>query len=131
MKKKKYNTERIEYVRKLYEDGYTQKQIAKELQCSQTHISNMMKQCKIQTREIDLKTLRVLYHDINLDFFKCIDTAEKAYFLGLMYADGNIQYDTTNNAYVASILLKSEDKIILEKFRDFVCPAYQLKNRQS
>lgn len=124
---KKCTQEKIELIKKLYNSGMTQKDIANQLNCSQTGISTIMRRNNIQTRDINLKTLHILYHDINLNFFKTIDTSEKAYFLGLMYADGNIHYDNINNCYAASILLKSDDKIILEKFRDLVCPSYQLK----
>ena len=53
---------------------------------------------------------------INEEFFDIVDTEEKAYFLGLLYADG------CNHSNYVSICLREEDKYILEKFRDLVCP---------
>lgn len=46
-------------------------------------------------------------------FFKKIDTEEKAYFLGLMYTDGNV---STNNSSI-SICLQEQDVDVLESFK--------------
>ena len=51
--------------------------------------------------------------DFNDKYFEKIDTEEKAYFLGLIYSDGNIREH--NGGYYLSIELKREDKYILEK----------------
>jgi intein-encoded DNA endonuclease-like protein len=49
-------------------------------------------------------------HDTS--FFDVIDTEEKAYFLGLLYADGNV------SKKVISISLQEQDKHILDKFKE-------------
>ena len=51
--------------------------------------------------------------DFNDNYFENIDTEEKAYFLGLIYSDGNVREH--NGGYYLSIELKREDKYILEK----------------
>lgn len=51
--------------------------------------------------------------DFNDNYFENIDTEEKAYFLGLIYSDGNVREH--NGGYFLSIELKREDKYILEK----------------
>lgn len=107
-----------------YLSGLTQKEVANKFERSQTGISTILKRHNIPTRKEDFTAIK--YKDINLDFFRKIDCEANAYFLGLMYADGNIQYDI-NSVYCATLLLKSDDKIILEKFRDFMCPSYHLK----
>ena len=48
--------------------------------------------------------------------FDCIDSEEKAYWLGFLYADGYVC--GTNNGVELS--LKGEDKVHLEKFRQFL-----------
>lgn len=52
--------------------------------------------------------------------FDQINTPAKAYFLGLMYADGCV-YHTVNSKnktdYRTSICLQETDKTILERFR--------------
>jgi len=52
-------------------------------------------------------------YDLDQTFFDTIDTEEKAYFLGLLYADGCNH--TENNE--TTISLQEEDVDILEKFR--------------
>ena len=51
--------------------------------------------------------------DFNDKYFEKIDKEEKAYFLGLIYSDGNVREH--NGGYYLSIELKREDKYILEK----------------
>lgn len=57
--------------------------------------------------------LKYKYH-INENFFKTIDTEEKAYILGLFAADGNIAKSTTN----IKLELKYIDVDILEKIKE-------------
>ena len=52
-------------------------------------------------------------YNIDETFFDVIDTEEKAYFLGLLYADGCNA--TNRNAVILS--LKEDDKEILEKIK--------------
>jgi hypothetical protein len=50
------------------------------------------------------------------DIFSIINTEEKAYWLGFLYADGNISFNT-NAIYIA---LKESDRNHLEKFKKFI-----------
>jgi hypothetical protein len=50
-------------------------------------------------------------NNFNQDYFKVIDTEDKAYFLGLLYADGNV-YVKRNRV---QITLANEDSYILDK----------------
>ena len=53
--------------------------------------------------------------NINSDIFKIIDTEEKAYWLGFLYADGNISDNNT-----ISLELSTTDKNHLVKFNSFL-----------
>ena len=68
------------------------------------------------------KTL-VFNPNLKENYFENIDTQEKAYFLGLIIADGNI-FDPTNSSHHGSmwtsITLDEADVYILEKFREEV-----------
>jgi hypothetical protein len=55
-------------------------------------------------------------YNINEHFFDAIDTEEKAYFLGFLYADG---YNRPASSHVV-ISLQERDKEILEKLRDLI-----------
>lgn len=53
-------------------------------------------------------------YNIDDNYFEKIDTEQKAYILGLMYADGCV-YSDNNQSKWAKIDLKSDDKYILEQ----------------
>lgn len=56
----------------------------------------------------------------NENYFDIIDTPQKAYFLGLLYADGCISHTTRTSGsicYIMAIALQEDDKYVLEKFR--------------
>ena len=54
-------------------------------------------------------------YNLNENYFEKIDTEDKAYFLGLLYADGYNQV----SVHSVSIQLHKKDSEILEKFRGF------------
>lgn len=54
------------------------------------------------------------------NYFEKIDSADKAYFLGLTFADGNIRTDSRGGGRkIFSIMLTEEDKYILERFNKY------------
>lgn len=53
-------------------------------------------------------------------FFATIDTEEKAYFLGLLIADGNVFEDGTGRQSSISITLGLEDEYMLNKFKEIL-----------
>lgn len=54
------------------------------------------------------------------DFFEVIDTADKAYYLGLIMSDGYINKTIYNKE--VGLALKSDDKYILDKLNSYVSP---------
>ncbi len=54
--------------------------------------------------------------------FDCIDTEEKAYWLGFIFADGYISSDSLKgkSRYLLEISLKASDKNHLDKFNKFM-----------
>src|SRR5271166_6316587 len=105
----------------LYIGGKQQREIAKQFNCGQSTVSNILNKNNIKTRV----GKNIIYTDINLSFFKKIDNEENAYFLGFLYADGCVQIK--NSAYSVTLKLKSDDQIILEKFRNIMSPSSKIK----
>jgi intein-encoded DNA endonuclease-like protein len=108
---------------KLYNSGLTTYQVGKQLNCSQTCVLNCLKDYNIDRRKTSSYNTKYI---TNCNFFNIIDSEEKAYFLGLLYADGNV-YLRKKHSYELSIKLKEEDKYILEKLRDYLSPTTSLK----
>lgn len=66
-------------------------------------------------------------YDVDHDFFDRIDTEEKAYWLGFMYADGYITQSKSGQKAIA-IALSRKDKYHLERFRDALKATYEVKD---
>ncbi|KKN74505.1 hypothetical protein LCGC14_0390220 [marine sediment metagenome] len=99
-------------------------QISRKLNISRPTVRKILRQAgvrKIYKEDIDKS------HTINTDFFNNIDSEEKAYFLGLMYADGNVYIKSkTRNYYSISLCLQERDKKIVEIFKNYIAPNHKL-----
>lgn len=113
--------ENVQEMIDLYQSGKSQKEIAENFLCSQTNVSAILRRNGIKTKNNGNQK----YYDINRSFFKEINSEENAYFLGFLYADGCVQ--TKNSAYTVSLKLKSNDQVIIEKFRDIMSPSSPIK----
>ena len=60
------------------------------------------------------------------DFFREIDTEEKAYFLGFLMADGGITIDKNSNQKRLKITLQYCDRAILEKLKESLNADYKI-----
>lgn len=63
-------------------------------------------------------------YDYNRNFFKNIDTEEKAYILGFIASDGSI----TNNCI--QIYINKKDYYILEKIKNIICDKLEIKYKK-
>lgn len=101
----------------LNKSGLTQREIAKELNVSRATIQRALRKLGIHTPN---------YHN-TLKFdntvFNCIDTEEKAYWLGFLFADGSVS--STNNNIELSLSVK--DLSHLEKFKLFLNSSTKIK----
>lgn len=64
------------------------------------------------------------YYDEN--YFETIDSSEKAYWLGFIYADGCVYEGNNGNSYRLQINLKESDKPHLEKFQESIGSSYKI-----
>lgn len=101
-----------------YIEGNSITFLAKKYNLSQSTISDILKKEKIE-----IKPPSSYYTKWHIDekYFDVIDTPDKAYIIGLLYADG---YNNMSSHRV-SLSLQETDKSILEKIReciDYDCP---------
>lgn len=94
----------------LHNQGFPPTQIGEKLGCTKTNVSKRLKKAGISPL-IQAKARRVRRNRYVVDesYFENIDTNEKAYLLGLMYADGSV---VKNGFYLK---LKDEDILIKMK----------------
>ena len=57
--------------------------------------------------------------EINIDFFNKIDSKEKAYWLGMLYADGNV-YKRSENWFNTQLGVNKKDRMIIDRFANAI-----------
>jgi hypothetical protein len=102
-------------MRSRYEAGETMKDLAKDFGVSHSTIRLYLKHLGVEIRSLSL--VRRKYR-INENYFDTINSQEKAYFLGLLYADGC----NTTNEYEIRLGLQTKDKALVERLRDVLFP---------
>ena len=100
---------KYELGKEMFLQGKTITQISKELHISNSRFSKYLQDNNIQTNT---------YHkvSVNDNIFEVINTEEKAYWLGFMYADGYV----SSNRNTIGICLQPSDITHLEKFKIFL-----------
>jgi hypothetical protein len=106
--------EDVQYCIEQYKAGKSSPLIASELDINDSTVCRILKRNDVSIREAEL-THRL--YPIDFDYFKEINTEEKAYFLGFLYADGTI-FDGggANSRYEIRLMLHTQDRDILERF---------------
>lgn len=105
-------------IRQLYLSGLTSKQIYEnyfknKVKCEETIQYNI--------RKMKISRNRGNINIIDHNYFKEINTCDKAYFLGLLLMDGNvINNRKKGNCWTIQISLIDKDKYILEKLKENV-----------
>lgn len=71
-------------------------------------------------------------HSVNDDFFKVIDSEEKAYLLGFFLADGTYDLGTRcTKSYRFQVHLQGRDRSIIDFFHKFICPENYIKYKEA
>lgn len=120
-----WTKEEMTEVYSLYKEGKTLRELEKLIGLNNTSISKWFKKYGFELRESIVTKPRLLHHK-NVDYFKIIDTDEKAYFLGLLYSDGCLKKPP--RTYVTQLSLKEEDGYMVERFRDVLAPSVPLQH---
>ena len=101
-----WTDEQVAYIiNKYLNENYTLKQLGKEFNCSYPTIRNLLNKHKIKSRGNKQGYPRDEF------YFNKIDTEEKAYWLGFLYADGCVH----SNNYEISVNITDREHI--EKFK--------------
>lgn len=121
MKKRKFEEKEIQNILDKYlNEHLSMKEIGEIYNCSRTVISRVLKENNISS---DINNKHKYYADYNK--FEKIDSAEKAYWLGFLAADG-CNYSRQENA---SIIINIHQKDIehLKKFKSFMQTNAEIK----
>lgn len=97
-----------------YKNNRSRKSLADELGVSPQFILKILNENNIYIRTLKEQQLK---YKANEDYFEKIDTEEKAYWLGFIYADGSISNGTKQNSDSLCIVLHEKDFKHLEKFK--------------
>lgn len=100
------------------------KTIAEKYQISERTLKKILKQTDFKFKSSSESKRK---YTIDENFFENIDSEKKAYFLGLMYADGT----NSEKRNSIEITLLSEDQSILEKFKDSISFSGPIKDKIS
>lgn len=119
--------ERNNKVINLYQDkNKSIHEIADILNLDRRTISKILKDNNIEIKTLNDYTRKSRKYFFDIDVFKKIDTEEKAYWLGFLYADGDI----SSNGYTVSLHLQESDYKHLVKFKKFLqCENIQIEHK--
>ena len=106
--------------------GLSFKDIAIELKVSANTISRYAKKYELKSK-IGSQGART--NNLNHNFFKIIDSEEKAYWLGFIAADGCVYKGSDPNSLRLQINLKGSDKTHLDKFQKSIKSSYKIQEK--
>jgi len=107
---------------------YTNKPISIQEVCKKFNLCNVTISRALKRQNVHIWTRQELNQlDLKVDYFKNIDDEFKAYFLGLIFADGCIFTNKyKNNSLLFSIQLQKSDGYIIEKLKQKICAPRQI-----
>lgn len=107
------NKEDVDKITSLYLSGKTVEKISKETNIKIGTVNYWV-------RKLGIARPNGKVPDCNSNYFENIDSPSKAYFLGLLYADGGYLKKVSKNGRIdlsLSLELKKEDSYIIEEFK--------------
>lgn len=114
MGNRKYSDELKDEIIKEYLSGKSSLQLEKEYGINRSYITQFLNKKGVKLRSNKINSLR---YSCNDSYFEKIDTPEKAYWLGFIYADGYIGTSRNNNVYFG-MSLASKDIEVLYKLKE-------------
>lgn len=120
-KSKKYTPEFLEQIKQEYLNGATVEQLQEKYPDKKGSINDYL-------RKMGITRPNGKVAHCNHNYFSNIDTPQKAYFLGLLTADGCVRHIKENqNSWSIRLELKVEDKYIIEEFARAIESNLQVK----
>lgn len=112
--------EQKEQIKNLYLSGLNCREISEKLNLKRNSVNRVVNLAGIarNARESQLK------YKFNENIFDIIDSEEKAYWLGFLYADGYVSIE--NNKYRLVLALATKDRSHVEKFNNFLQSNYPI-----
>lgn len=110
----------LDEINLLYDQGMSLTKISIKLSIDRKALARLLKNNNIKSRDGFSYAKK---HDLNEHYFDIIDSEEKAYMLGFIYADGNNLFQTNRVA----IQLAKIDEEILQKFSHIMFNKQNLK----
>ena len=123
IRKSQFSDEEIKKMYELYTSGLTLQDLGNMYRVDKTEIPFLFDKFGYKRRDCSHANRT---YTLNENYFDVIDTQNKAYFLGLLYADGCNRTST----HKISISLKKDDKHILESFKTELGSNSPLKLRE-
>jgi intein-encoded DNA endonuclease-like protein len=117
---KRLTQEEKEFIINEYLSGKSSTNISKEQKLSTETVCEILRKQGIMKKKGDVSFRK---HSFDYDFFKKVDTEEKAYWLGFIYADGNIKSDN----YTFVLTIKVDDILHLEELKKVIKYSGEIK----
>ena len=110
--KKTFSEKDINMMIDMYNKGSNLNILARKFETHRGKIKNILVDNKCNIREY------TGYHNIDVDYFRIIDSGSKAYFLGFIFADGCV-FENKNKSKVTglSIQIQKRDREIIDNFK--------------
>lgn len=123
--KSKENSDRYDKAEELYKQGLSINQIYEITGVNKKNFSLYLK-----SQSIDIRNgFKKVDYIVNDNYFESIDSEDKAYWLGFIYADGCVV--SKNRTYRLTIELNNIDRLHLEKFKQSIASDVEIKNRKN
>lgn len=121
--KEMITVEEFDYICQLYKNGVSLRKISILTKHSRTSITKMLEEGQIKT----IKGNHYRYYTFDYDYFEKIDNANKAYWLGFLYADGCIIEPTKYGEPEFKLALGKIDEEILLYYKHDLKSTYPIR----
>lgn len=114
---------KIDEMIELYNNRYSYQKIADKYNCSKSHVMKLLNGKVISRNNHEKGKTK----ECDENYFDCIDSEDKAYWLGFIFGDGFI-YDEKPGEHsgILCISLSSEDEEHLYKFKDAISSSHTI-----